>query len=114
MSEPCNSRQVWNKADALERLMNNESLVAKISGMYISTTPDQVASLKTAIGQGNMEDAVAIAHTLKGASSNLGGELMADLCAAIESAAREGNPVKVSRIAIDLDATHQRFLAALG
>jgi two-component system sensor histidine kinase/response regulator len=114
MSEQSSERQVWNKADALARLMNNETLVAKVAAMYVSTTPDQLDSLKTAIGQGNCEETTAIAHTLKGASANLGGEQMADLCAAIEQAAKDGNPVLVSRLAIELDATHQRLLAALG
>jgi len=89
---------VWNKADALERLMNNETLLSKVTALYLSSTPAQLESLKQAAVSGDFSAVQAEAHTLKGTSGNIGAEQLMALFAALEVAAKEHNSSEINAL----------------
>ena len=85
---------VWNKADALQRLMNNEALLNRVAALFVKTVPAQMEELKASAASGDRETLNRLAHTLKGASANIGGEVMSEVCARLEQASvSAGNDV---------------------
>ncbi|WP_430460486.1 Hpt domain-containing protein [Thalassolituus sp. LLYu03] len=110
MSELNSALPVWNKADALTRLMNNETLLLRVVGMFRSTAQEQLDELKAHISNERMKDATRMAHTLKGASGNIGAEQLMDVCARLERAAEQGDSATINALMPALD---QAFAAAL-
>ena len=77
---------VWNKADALQRLMNNEALLNRMAALFVTTAWAQIAELRASAASGDRKTLNRLAHTLKGASTNIGGEVMSEVCARLEQA----------------------------
>lgn len=65
---------VFDRAGMMGRLMDDEDLVKTISEGFLADIPLQIEKLRAAIEAGDVEGARRQAHTIKGASSNVGGE----------------------------------------
>ncbi len=87
----------WIKTDApvldlkaLEKLksyvVNNKSLTEALIEDFQNTAPGLVASMKTALESGNLEEAQSAAHALKSTSATLGATALAGLSERIEDA----------------------------
>merc|ERR1712000_389557 len=98
---------VWNKADALTRLMNNQNLLDRVTDLYLSSTPCLLDKLKQSVTQNDLSAAQSEAHTLKGASGNIGAEQMMALFAAIEAAAKEQHEDEIQSLVEQLDSMYQ-------
>ena len=77
-------------------------MVALIAQVFMEEVPDQVAALDVAIAARDPETVRRIAHRLRGSALALGAGRMAQVCAAIEYASRDG--------AIDEAATESQIL----
>lgn len=107
-----NDLPVWNKADALVRLMNNEGLLQRVVTLFLNTAPAQLDELKSAA----LTDPALtqrLAHTMKGACGNIGAEQMMDLCARLEQAAKAGDSDLCARLATQMDEAAIRLLQQL-
>lgn len=71
--------------DGLNRLKNNQTLYVKLLDMFIAKHGNAVNEIKQAIEQDNLQAAISIAHTVKGAAVNLGGHTVSNLAGAIET-----------------------------
>lgn len=58
--------------NGLRRIKNNKPLYNKLLNKYLQNNRDFSESIKTAVGNGNQNEAQRIAHTLKGVAANLG------------------------------------------
>lgn len=72
----------------LARIRGNKALFAKMLGMYLSSK--EFDHLEQCLAEGNMEEAVKAAHTLKGMTGNLSLEKVYQLSTQLMNMLRDG------------------------
>jgi PAS domain S-box-containing protein len=82
---------IWDKKGMLERLMQDEDLARIIADGFLDDIPRQIIALKGFLTAGDGPGAERQAHTIKGASANVGGEGLRMAAAALEKAAKAGD-----------------------
>lgn len=87
-------------------LGGDTSLIGDILQMYEGTAADDLASLDKAVSSGDLDQVTRRAHSLKGASANVGADAVAQLAATIERSARAGS---LEQAAARLPQLHQVF-----
>ena len=108
MSEPVNMSRLREAA------LEDPEFMGELVEMYLSDAADQVASLEQAIVSEDWRATNSTAHRLRGASSNVGAQELARLCAvleersskgvALESSAGEGLRGEFERVVVALQA----------
>jgi PAS domain S-box-containing protein len=71
------------------------AFVRKITESFLTRLPTLLANLDLAIQTDNLVDIAAHAHTLNGASSNLGALNLSGICGTIEDLARQERPTEI-------------------
>ncbi|MCF6252967.1 MAG: response regulator [Methylococcaceae bacterium] len=82
---------IFDYAAMSERLMDDKELIQVIADAYLSDMPIQIKQLKTLVQEGNIEQAAAQAHKIKGASSNVAAMKLSDLAFKMEQAGKTGD-----------------------
>jgi HPt (histidine-containing phosphotransfer) domain-containing protein len=72
------------------RLMDDEDLARTVVEGFLEDIPRQIAALKGYLETGNVSGAERQAHTIKGASANVGGERLRAVASEMEKAAKAG------------------------
>jgi len=95
---------VWDKTGMLERMMNDENLVQKIIEVFLEDIPQQIQTLRTLLETGDVSSARRLAHSIKGASANVGGERLRDIALEIEkTTGGSGDPAVAEKLLADLE-----------
>ncbi len=81
----------FDRADLLARLGNDEQLFTEIVALFLEDAPRQIEAIGLAVDAGNSEDVWKNAHSLKGASANMGAENLRQAASELENAGRAGN-----------------------
>ena len=89
-SEP-HSSLIWDRAGMLERLMGDEELAGTILQGFLMDIPRQIEALQGYLDAGDAAGAERQAHTIKGASANMGGEALRALASELEQAGKAGD-----------------------
>jgi CheY-like chemotaxis protein/HPt (histidine-containing phosphotransfer) domain-containing protein len=76
---------IFNRKALMERLRNDERLARKIKDVFLNDMTRQLQLLKDTVAQGNVTQALSLAHKIKGAAANIGGEAMSRTAAAMET-----------------------------
>jgi HPt (histidine-containing phosphotransfer) domain-containing protein len=71
--------------------MGDEELAQTIVEAFLDDLPRQIESLRAAVAAGDVPGAERRAHTIKGASANMGGERLRAVAFEMEKAARGGD-----------------------
>jgi CheY-like chemotaxis protein/HPt (histidine-containing phosphotransfer) domain-containing protein len=82
---------VFDKAGMLERLLGDEELAHTVAAAFLGDIPEQIAALRGHLKAGDAASANRQAHTIKGASANVGGEALRATALAMEMAAKAGD-----------------------
>jgi signal transduction histidine kinase/HPt (histidine-containing phosphotransfer) domain-containing protein len=82
---------VLDKKAMMTRFMDDEALASQVVQVFLSDIPTQIALLRTYLDQGNTDLARRQAHTIKGASANVGGVALASLAAVMEKEGDQNN-----------------------
>jgi HPt (histidine-containing phosphotransfer) domain-containing protein len=69
---------------------NAAGLFGQVVAMYLQASPALIAQIEAGLASGEAPAVRMAAHTLKSSSANLGARQLAQLCAALEQAARAG------------------------
>jgi len=85
----------------------------EIVGEYLTMSEDGRAELLRVLHEGDAPAAEHAAHTLKGASANVGATALADVCADIERHAREAQIADVARLTERFESEFARARDAL-
>ena len=85
------SSLIFDRADLMARLMNDEYLVRIVVESFLEDIPLQIAAMKGYLETGDVTGAERQAHTIKGASANVGGERLREVAFEMEKAARAGD-----------------------
>jgi HPt (histidine-containing phosphotransfer) domain-containing protein len=82
------------RAAALARLNGNETLYIELLEMFFAENP--LGRLRGFLSEGDVKNALLLAHSIKGTAANLGLEALSDLAAKVERPLRE-NDVMAAR-----------------
>ncbi|MBF0482357.1 MAG: Hpt domain-containing protein [Desulfovibrionaceae bacterium] len=73
-----------DQAAALKRLDGDVDIYRVLAGVFLEDAPVQMDKLGEAIGSGDVQCAMGIAHTLKSGARTVGAMLLGELCAELE------------------------------
>jgi HPt (histidine-containing phosphotransfer) domain-containing protein len=97
---------VWNVAELLERVDNDQELLRELLTIFMEDFPQPFQSLKFAVMAGDLKGASRLSHTLKGMLSSLGATRAAAAASQLEalSAARETVTLREALSALESEA----------
>ena len=107
------AKAIFNRADFLSRMMNDEDLAMRVALDFVQELPKQIELLKRAIASQQPKEAARIAHRLKGSASGVGAEVVCQLVSEIERAGHREDPAQLGTLAVDLDSSSAAVVAAL-
>jgi PAS domain S-box-containing protein len=105
-AEPEAETLVFDRPTMLARLMDDEDLARAVVVGFLEDMPRQIVALRSYLEAGDAEGAVRQAHTIKGASANVGGESLRAMAFEMEKAARAGD---LADVVAGLPALEFRF-----
>ena len=100
---------VFDEAVLLNLLGGDREAAAEIAAEFLKDAPLQVAALREALAAGDAALARRQAHTLKGASANVGAEALRAVAHAAELACADGPPREAAELVERLDAELTRL-----
>ncbi len=89
--------EVFNDELLLRRTMNDMDLAKKIVGLYLKSIDEESESLCKAIEDGEHSTVLELAHSLKGATINIGGQRLAEQLVALEKEAHTAHVYSIQR-----------------
>ncbi len=81
----------WDKAAVLDRLMGDVDLAREIMRGFLEDVPEQIGLLGRKLDEGDTKAVEQLVHGIKGAAANAGGQVLAELAANLENAAKAGD-----------------------
>ena len=105
--------RVFDSAALLARLLDDQDLARTVVAIFLAEAPGQIAALAGGLKAGNAPVAERQAHSLKGASANLGAEALRAAAQAIERAAKAGDLTASLALLPDLERQFELLRAAL-
>jgi KaiC/GvpD/RAD55 family RecA-like ATPase/CheY-like chemotaxis protein len=104
---------IFNKADMLARLMNDENLARTVVEGFLNDIPRQIEVLRGYVETGDVTNAERQAHTIKGASANVGGEALRSVAFEMEKVGKEKNLDKLTMLLPKLEREFDRLRQAM-
>lgn len=90
-TEQSNLEPLWDREQALVRLLNKEALLIKICEMFITKAPLRLKELQSQINAKDSEQVRQVAHALKGMCGEISASHLRSLFADVEIKASQGN-----------------------
>lgn len=116
MSSPPDTRDPLDRSQ-IEFLVSLDDgqgeMLAEIVGEYLVSGEECSTELVRLLGEGDCHAVERTAHTLKGASANVGATGLAEVCAQVEMRAREGQLGDTADLVEQLVEEFERVRAAL-
>ena len=97
----------------LARMLDDEDLAKQIAAAFLDDTPRQIEALRRYLDAWDAPGAERQAHTIEGASSNVGGEALRAVAFEMEQAGQTGDLAAVTARLADLDAQFDRLKHAM-
>ena len=104
---------VYDRADALSRIADDEDLLNTLIEMFQSDAPGYIHEIETALTAGDMTKLVRAAHTLKGVLATFSARRAEALTKTFEKCAIEGDTTACANLLAPLTAEVETFLRAL-
>jgi signal transduction histidine kinase/CheY-like chemotaxis protein/HPt (histidine-containing phosphotransfer) domain-containing protein len=104
---------VFDYAAMSERLMDDQDLIQLIADAYLTDMPVQIEQLKTFVQDGDVEQAAAQVHKIKGASSNVGAMVLSALAFKMEQAGKEGDIDMISQNVTTLEQCFEQIKSTM-
>jgi PAS domain S-box-containing protein len=95
--------------EELISLDETRAVLAEFVGMFAEQAPQRIAEMRGALERGDLGRLAAVAHSLKGASGNLGARLVAETAKRLEHAGKAGQAEGLGQ---DLDELEARYAQA--
>jgi CheY-like chemotaxis protein/HPt (histidine-containing phosphotransfer) domain-containing protein len=105
--------QVFDHAKLLERVLGDQPLARMIATGFLQDFPHQIALLRDYLDGGDTLSAERQAHTIKGASANVGGKALGAVALQVEMAAKAGDLEAAKAPLTEMQAQFDRFQAAV-
>jgi len=107
------SQDIFDRAGLLDRLMGDEKMANEILGVFLKDVPRRFTALKEALDNGDAHSVQLHAHTIKGASANVGGDALSETAFEIEKAGKAGDLETVKACLPRLEAQFDRLKEAM-
>jgi PAS domain S-box-containing protein len=108
------SLPVFDHAGMLGRVMDDRELARTILDGFLKDIPLQIAALRRDLEAGDLTSATRQAHTIKGASANVGGERLRAAADEMERAGRSGDLQAVTALLAELQAQFYALKMRIG
>jgi len=82
---------IFDSAALMARVMDDAGLARIVAAAFLKETPGLIDALVSCVRSGDTQGAIRHAHTIKGASANVGGEALRTIALEIEQAATAGD-----------------------
>jgi PAS domain S-box-containing protein len=82
---------VFDRVGMMARLMEDEDLARTVAAGFLDDIPRQIAIMKASLETRDLAAAERLAHAIKGASANVGGEVLRAVALQMEKAAKAGD-----------------------
>ncbi len=89
---------IFDRADLLRRVMNDESLAVAMIESFVADTPTQIQKIQESLAANDAAACGKLAHRLKGAAASMGAPAFRQITSEMESAGRDGNLAKVKEL----------------
>lgn len=83
--------ELFDKAELLDRVGNDEELVGELIELYLDDYPEKIQGIEDGLASADSETVRKSAHGLKGASGNLSFNSVSELARQIEFAAKDND-----------------------
>ena len=103
----------FDRGAALACVGGDEELLQVVLDVFLGDTPKQIDRIEEALAAGDARLATRAAHTIGGASGNVGAHVLRDMAAEAERAARDGDTNAAEVGVSDLRAELERVRAAV-
>jgi HPt (histidine-containing phosphotransfer) domain-containing protein len=107
------SSLIFDQSGVMARLMGDEDLVRTVIEGFIDDLPKQIEALKGYLEAGDAVGAERQAHTIKGASANVGGEALRAVAFELEQTAKDGDLEAVTAGCPELELQFSRLKESL-
>ena len=97
----------------MARLMDDEELARTVIGGFLEDIPQQIESLQDALQAGDASGVQRQAHTIKGASGNMGGKRLQAVALDMEQAAKDGALGSAKALAGELGIQFEQIKQAM-
>ena len=87
----------------MARLTDDEDLARTVAECFLEDIPRQIEALRGCLEAGDVPGAECLAHSIKGASANVGGERLQEVAFEMEKAGKAGALDVVKARMADLD-----------
>ena len=104
---------VFDKASMMSRLMDDKDLAKIIISGFIEDIPMQIKTLKDCLNTGDITSAERQAHTIKGASANVGGEALREAAFNMEKAGKAEDLAAMTAALPEMERQFTRLKAAM-
>ncbi|KPA16036.1 Multi-sensor hybrid histidine kinase [Candidatus Magnetomorum sp. HK-1] len=93
---------LFNKKNLLERLEGDEALYQELMQGFLADIPVQINKLEKALDFDDLQTAAQVAHTLKGAFSSVGAQLLQKVSNELEEVIKKDDSEKIKQFIIQL------------
>jgi two-component system sensor histidine kinase/response regulator len=111
--EEGHSEPVWNLAELLERVDNDQELLRELLNIFKEDFPQTIQSLQSAVNSEDLKNSSRLSHTLKGMLSSLGATPAAAAAAKLEALSSAGETASLKGAFNALEAEAHRLLPEL-
>jgi len=112
-SAAADSKPVFDRVGMMARLMDDEDLAHTVIDGFLEDIPKQIDALRSYVEAGDTAAALRQAHTIKGASANVGGEALRAAAIEMENAGRAGDLEAVKARLLDIESQFGRLREAM-
>lgn len=112
-TEPIATEDIFDKVDFLKRLGGDEELADEIFAEFMEEVPLKIEAIGKALKSKNIAEAQLHAHSLKGASANVGTSALQKAAYKVEAACDAGNFDEALALAPELDNQFELLQNAL-
>ena len=105
--------RIFNEAELLQRLMDDRALAKTIIAIYLEDVPKQISDFKKSLANGEANNVKRQAHTIKGASANIGAAMMRQVAFEAEKLADKGELGEIEMLMPQIEAEFERLKKVL-
>ena len=107
------SLPVFDRAGMMDRLMDDQDLIHLAINSFLEETPLQIQALKEFLEKNDVKSSTRLAHSLKGSSAVLGGEVLRAVANEMEKFGKHGDLDSLRERLGELDSQFARLAEAL-
>lgn len=96
-----------------DRISNQPDVLRHIVQVYLKITPDTLRKIDAGVAGGDTAQVASAAHSLKGSSSQLGAEQLAELCQQLYMEAKAGNKETTAQLATEVSRCYRETSTAM-